>query len=144
MLKGFDSRLVRISGKAKDELRQAFLACWQSCKAYARSMAFAVLSADVRAIAALVRSSLSKLERAWRMVVRDPEIRGSEPVIRGTRVPVYLIPDVFAPAAGGAEIISGYHTLKRENLEFVRIYARAYPRRGRPPKHRWHTNEAAA
>ena len=35
------------------------------------------------------------LERAADVVVSDPEIRGGEPVIRGTRIPVYLIADLM-------------------------------------------------
>jgi len=141
-IKGFDPRLVKLTGKAKDELRRSILACWQ--KTGARSMSFAGLVVDFRAIAAQVRASLSKLERARRMVVRDPEVRGGDPVVRGTRIPVYLISDMLEQGAGEEEILSGYPALKRENLDLARIYARAYPRRGRPPKHPWHANEAAA
>lgn len=143
-IKGFDPRLVKLTGKAKDDLRRSILACWQSGKTEARSMSFAGLVVDFRAIAAQVRASLSKLDRARRMVVRDPEIRGGEPVIRGTRISVYLIADMLAQGASEEEILSGYSTLKRADLELVRIHARAYPRRGRPPKHPWHHGEAAA
>ncbi len=144
MIKGFDPRLVKLTGRAKEELRRSILACWQSGRTALRSLSFAGLVVDFRAIAAQVRTSLSRLERARRMVVRDPEIRGGEPVIRGTRIPVYLISDLLDQGAGEEEILSGYPTLKRENLDLARIYARAYPRRGRPPKHPWHANEAAA
>ncbi|HWN57797.1 MAG TPA: DUF433 domain-containing protein, partial [Methylomirabilota bacterium] len=82
--------------------------------------------------------------RARRMVVRDSEVRGGEPVIRGTRIPVYLVADLIEQGAGEQEILSGYPTLKRENRELARLYAMAYPRRGRPPKHPWHMDEAVA
>lgn len=143
-IKGLDPRLVKLTGKAKDELRRSILARWQSGKVGTRGVSFAGLLVDYLAIAAQVRSSLSKLERARRMVVRDPEIRGGEPVIRGTRIPVYAIADMLEEQASEQEILSGYPTLKRENLELARIYVRAYPRRGRPPKHPWHVDEAVA
>ncbi len=78
------------------------------------------------------------------MVLRDPEILGGEPVIRGTRIPVHLVGDILEQGANEEEILSGYPTLKRENLELAHIYVRAYPRRGRPPKHPWHVDEAVA
>ncbi len=124
-IKGFDPRLVKLTGKAKDELRRSILASWESGKVGSRSVSLGGLVVDFSAVATQVRTSLSKLERARRMVIRDPEIRGGEPVIRG-------------------KILSGYPTLKRENLELARLYAMAYPRRGRPPKHPWHEDEAVA
>src|SRR5229473_3046735 len=139
-IKGFDPGLVRLTAQAKDQLRRAMFTCWQS-KRGGRNMAFAGLSIDVRVVAAQVHANLSKLERARRMVVRDAEIRGGEPVIRGTRIPVYLIADLLEQEADEEEILSGYPTLKREILELARLYAMAYPRRGRPPKHPWHEDE---
>jgi uncharacterized protein (DUF433 family) len=143
-IKGFDPRLVKLTGKAKDALRRSIAARWQSGKVGPRGVSFGGLLVDVSAIAAQVRSSLSKLERARRMVVSDPEILGGVPVIRGTRIPVYLIGDTLEQGASDQEILSGYPTLKRENLDLARIYAMAYPRRGRPPKHPWHVREAVA
>ena len=143
-IKGFDPRLVKLTGKAKDELRRSILASWESGKVGTRSVSFGGLVVDFSAVSSQVRSSLSKLERARRMVVRDSEVRGGEPVIRGTRIPVYLVADLLEQGAGEQEILSGYPTLKRENLELARLYAMAYPRRGRPPKHPWHMDEAVA
>jgi uncharacterized protein (DUF433 family) len=133
-----------LTGKAKDELRRSIQARWQAGKVGARGVSFGGLLVDFSAVAAQVRSSLSKLARARRMVVRDPEIRGGEPVIRETRIPVYLIADMLEQGATEQEIVLGYPTLKPENLELAGIYAKAYPRRGRPPKHPWHVDEAVA
>ena len=143
-MKGFDPRLVKLTGKAKDELRRSILARYESGKVGTRSVSFGGLTLDFSAVSTQVRSSLSKLERARRMVVRDPEIRDGEPVIRGTRIPVYLVADLIEQGADEDEILSGYPTLKRENLELARLYATAYPRRGRPPKHPWHLDKAVA
>jgi uncharacterized protein (DUF433 family) len=138
-LKSFDPRLVKLTGKAKDELRRSILASLESGKVSTRGLSFGGLVVDFSAVAARVRSSLLKLERARQIVVRDPEILGGEPVIRGTRIPVHLIGDMLEQGAHEEEILSGYPTLKRENLELARIYVSAYPKRGRPPKHPWHT-----
>jgi uncharacterized protein (DUF433 family) len=142
-IKGFDPRSVRLTGKAKDELRRAILASWQRVKAGTRGISFAGLVIDFSAIARKVRSSLSKLERARRMVIRDSEILGGEPVIRGTRIPVHLVGDMLEQGASEEEILSGYPSLKRETLELASIYGRAYPKRGRPPKHPWHQQDEA-
>jgi uncharacterized protein (DUF433 family) len=72
------------------------------------------------------------------MVVEDPEIRGGEPCIKGTRIGVYEIADMLDQGASEAEILEGYPSLKRYQLELAKTYAQAYPRRGRPPSHPWH------
>ena len=67
------------------------------------------------------------------MVVEDPEIRGGEPCIRGTRVGVYEIARMLEHGAPEDEILEGYPSLKREQLELAKIYVGAYPRKRRPP-----------
>jgi uncharacterized protein (DUF433 family) len=143
-IKSFDPRLVKLTGKAKDELRRSIFVSWQSGKVRPRGLLFGGLRVDLSAIATQVRSSLTKLQRARRLVVRDPEILGGEPVIRGTRIPIYLIADMLQQGASDEEILSGYPTLKPDTVELARTYAKAYPRRGRPPKHPWHVHEAVA
>jgi len=86
---------------------------------------------------------LAKLARAKTMVVSDPEIRGGEPVIRGTRIGVYEVATMLERGAGEEEILSGYPTLQPEHLALAVIYAKAYPRRGRPPRHPWHRRPVA-
>src|SRR5579863_1958481 len=55
-IKGFDPRSVRLTGKAKDELRRAILVSWQKGKAGTRGVSFAGLVIDFSAIARKVRS----------------------------------------------------------------------------------------
>jgi uncharacterized protein (DUF433 family) len=76
------------------------------------------------------------------MVVCDPEIRGGLPVIKGTRIGVYEVAAMLDQGETEEEFLEGYPTLKREQLELSKMYAAAYPRRGRPPRHPWHTDEA--
>jgi uncharacterized protein (DUF433 family) len=90
-----------------------------------------------------MRGQLGKLTKAKAMVASDPEIRGGEPVIKGTRIGVYEVATMLERGAGKEELLSGYPTLKPEHLELAVIYATAYPRRGRPPRHPWHRSPVA-
>lgn len=73
------------------------------------------------------------IEQARAMVVLDPEILGgSEPVIAGTRVPVF---DVAASAAAGVpvtDILRSYPSLSTEQVELAALYASVERPRGRP------------
>jgi uncharacterized protein (DUF433 family) len=71
------------------------------------------------------------------MVVEDPEIRGGKPCVSGTRIGVYEVAKMLEQGAPEEEILEGYPSLKREHLELAKIFAQAYPRKGRPPRHPW-------
>jgi uncharacterized protein (DUF433 family) len=90
-----------------------------------------------------VTAEIATLATAKAMVVSDPEIRGGEPVIQGTRIGVYEVATMLKRGASKEDILSGYPTLKPEHLELALIYARAYPRRVRPPRHPWHKRPVA-
>lgn len=141
----FDPKLVQLTDQAKDRLRRAIAF---HCKGkYSRKVVlFDGLELDVEPVIAKVRSMAALLERAKKMVVRSPSIRGGEPLIRGTRIGVYEVAAMVEQASEREieEILSGYPTLKREHLELARVYAVAHPRRGRPPKHPWHRMGAEA
>jgi uncharacterized protein (DUF433 family) len=98
---------------------------------------------DLQKARAELRRQLSKLTAAKHMVVTDPEIRGGEPVIKGTRIGVYEVATMLERGATAAEILEGYPTLRPRHLELAVVYAKAYPRRGRPPRHPWHRNPVA-
>ncbi len=69
-----------------------------------------------------------------RFIIRDPETKAGEPIIRGTRLTVRA---VAARLDGGEPIenvIEDYPHLPREAIEAAAIYARTHPRRGRPPR----------
>jgi len=86
---------------------------------------------------------LGSLAKAAAMVVSDPEIRGGEPVIKGTRIGVYEVATMLQRGASKEEILSGYPTLRPEHLDLAVIYAKAYPRRRRLPKHPWRRRPVA-
>jgi uncharacterized protein (DUF433 family) len=79
---------------------------------------------------------ISKLTRARQMVVTDADIRGGEPVIKDTRIPVHMIAELLGNGADESEIEQDYR-LSAEQIELAVLYAKAYPKRGRPPKHPW-------
>jgi hypothetical protein len=51
---------------------------------------------------------------------------------------VYEIAEMLEQGASEDEILEGYPSLKRERLELAKVFAQAYPRKGRPPRHAWH------
>lgn len=77
------------------------------------------------------------LRDAESLVVSDPDIRGGEPVIRGTRVPVYLIADLVRQGAGLKELLEDYPSLSASHVRSALAYAQTHPKRGRPKKAPW-------
>lgn len=84
-----------------------------------------------------VETGLRRLSEATRMVESDPELMRGAPVYRGTRIPVHAIADMLSQRATVAEILEGYPALTRENIELAPMYAKAFPRRGRPIVRSW-------
>jgi uncharacterized protein (DUF433 family) len=72
-------------------------------------------------------------------VVSDPEIRGGEPVVRGTRIPVHLLQDLMAQGATHDELLADYPSLDDQRLRLALVYAKNHPRAGRPRKRPWQT-----
>lgn len=87
-------------------------------------------------------SGLRKLRRSREMIMSSPDVMGGEPIIKGTRIPVVLISEMMASGTSVEDILDGYPSLSREQVELAVIYAKAYPRRGRPPKRSWHKQGA--
>ena len=56
-------------------------------------------------------------------IVRDPQICGGEPVIKGTRVTVRTILSSLAEGATVEEILEEFPTLKKENIQAVIAFA---------------------
>lgn len=84
-----------------------------------------------------MESALRRLAQAERMIVSDPDIMKGTPVFRGTRIPVRAIAEVLAQGATLGEILEGYPALTREAVELAPVYAKAFPRRGRPAARPW-------
>lgn len=138
--KSLDTRLVQLTNAGKDKLHEAIVAYCRSKKAPRKELPLfgGRLSLDLKSVLEEVRSKMEKLKQVKGMVVEDPDIRGGEPCIRGTRVGVYEVASMLEQGASEEEILEGYPSLRRRQLELARIFAQAYPRKGRPPRHPWH------
>jgi uncharacterized protein (DUF433 family) len=53
----------------------------------------------------------------------NPKILGGKPVIKGTRVPVYLILELLSAGYDFKRIIEAYPTLKEEDIKAAVEYA---------------------
>ena len=53
----------------------------------------------------------------------NPKILGGKPVIRGTRIPVYLILELLSAGYDFKRIIEAYPTLKEEDIRAAVEYA---------------------
>jgi uncharacterized protein (DUF433 family) len=56
-------------------------------------------------------------------VTRNPQILRGKPIIRGTRVPVYLIVDFVAHGMTPAQIVEDYPDLTLEDVEAALAFA---------------------
>lgn len=65
---------------------------------------------------------LTEIQVAAR-VTRNPQILSGKPIIRGTRVPVYLIVDFVNNGATPAEIVEDYPDLTLEDVEAALAFA---------------------
>lgn len=83
------------------------------------------------------RTRWRALQNAKKMIVSDQRIRGGEPVIRNTRVPVYLIADLIKQGAGLDEILEDYPSLNASKVRSAIAYVETHPKRGRPKKVPW-------
>ena len=138
--KGLDTRLVQLTREGKDKLHDEIIVYWRSGKPAKKELPVfgGRLLLDLKLVLKEVRSRLKRLEQAGAMVFEDAEIRGGVPCIRGTRIGVYEVASMLEQGAAEEEILEGYPSLKREQLELAKIFAQAYPRKGRPPRHPWH------
>jgi len=84
-----------------------------------------------------VKQELGRLRTAQDMVVSDPEIMRGTPVFKGTRIPVDLVAEMTAQGATIEEILEGYPSLGRKQVELAPLYVTAFPRRGRPAQRPW-------
>ena len=63
------------------------------------------------------------MEELLDRIVVDPDILVGKPVIKGTRVPVYLIVELVAAGLTTKQIIKEYPQLKEEDIKAALLYA---------------------
>lgn len=129
-----DARLKRILYERINELRRG--PC--SVKADELRINHFLAIRGLRKLVDELRARVEKLEKARSMVHSNPSIKGGDPVIKGTRIPVHLVARMLEQGASPSEIRENYPTLDEERIELAQFYSQANPRPGRPPKHPWH------
>ena len=86
--------------------------------------------------AAIVRDARRYAERRGEYIETDDEVKGGEPVIRGTRLTARA---VLARLAGGdsvSDLAADYPDVDPDAFVVAALYARTHPARGRPPRPR--------
>lgn len=96
---------------------------------------------DITGSVAEIRARLDALARIKSLVEENPEIRGGEPVFRGTRIPVEMIASFVQQGVPAEEILEDYPALTEESLGAATRYVELYPRRGRPRQAPWRAQE---
>lgn len=94
-----------------------------------------VLELRLGQVAEQITDTWKRFETWKQKLVTDPGVLGGEPVFPDTRLAVRHIGGL---AAQGAleEIREDYPALTEDDIEFARLYALAYPKRGRPRRRR--------
>jgi uncharacterized protein (DUF433 family) len=118
----------------RQQLRSYFMELTERLK---QPVKVASISVDVAGVWEQLTERLADAVAAQLVVVSDPEIRGGEPVVRGTRIPVYLLEELVEQGATPEELLSDYPSLDAQRLERALLYARLHPRSGRPKKRPW-------
>lgn len=124
-----------LSAKGKRVLRQQLDALRAS--PYPGGVTMGGLELNIGRDIEAVLERLGQVERARAFVVSDPEVRAGEPVVRDTRIPVFMLVELVEQGATREELLEDYPSLTPESLEAALLHARLYPRRGRPRKAPW-------
>ena len=90
------------------------------------------VSVDVRSMKDEVQEGLSRLARAREMITADDAVLSGTPCVRGTRIPAHDLAEMLANGDDMGAIRDTWPVLTEEQIESAALYARAYPRRGRP------------
>jgi len=63
------------------------------------------------------------MEEVMDRITIDQEVLGGKPVIKGTRIPVYLIVELLGNGLTEKEVLWEYPTLKKEDIRAALLYA---------------------
>jgi uncharacterized protein (DUF433 family) len=63
------------------------------------------------------------MEEVMERIVIDQEVLAGKPVIKGTRIPVYLIIELLGNGLTEKEVLRQYPTLKKEDIKAALLYA---------------------
>lgn len=101
------------------------------------ALAGGAVRVDITEACVRVLERWNALRTANELVISDPDIRGGEPVIRGTRIPLYLIAELVQQGVPMGEIAEDFPALSAGQIQAALAYALTRPRRGRPRKAPW-------
>lgn len=90
------------------------------------------VSVDVEPMRGTIQRGIAKLQQAREEIVSDPGVLTGTPCIRGTRIPAHDIAEMLANGDSIESILDDFPWISRWQIELAAVYARAYPRRGRP------------
>jgi uncharacterized protein (DUF433 family) len=79
----------------------------------------------------VIAAGMRRMFMAISHVKSDPKILSGEPCLVGTRLSVYTIVGLY-DHCGGAEVRLAYPEVSEKQLDAARVFAEAFPRRGRP------------
>jgi uncharacterized protein (DUF433 family) len=63
------------------------------------------------------------MEEVMDRIVIDQEVMAGKPVIKGTRIPVYLIIELLGNGLTEKEVLRQYPSLKEEDIKAALLYA---------------------
>lgn len=90
------------------------------------------VSVDLRAMKRQILQGLADLETARKTIAIDKEVLGGAPCFKGTRIAVHDIAEMLANSNDVSAVLAAYPTLNDRQVAAAEMYAKAYPRRGRP------------
>lgn len=90
------------------------------------------LRLSVEKILEPILETMAEVALSRSVVIRDAEIRGGEPIVRGTRIPVYMLAELHAQGVTDEVLLSEYESLTPDLLQQALLYAELHPRAGRP------------
>lgn len=128
---------LKTNQSAKEALHAALRDSWPNVEDKLKLTS--LLYIDTEAPAKVIEESILRLKEVRTLVVEDPEIRGGEPVFRGTRVPVHQVANERMAGISVGDLLEEYPALNARQIELAPIYAAAHPKEGRPHKKKpWH------
>lgn len=90
------------------------------------------VTVDLAGLRDRVLARQAQLTRAKERIVSDPQVMNGVPCFAGTRIPAHDVADLVSNNVPPSEILEDFPSLSVEDLDLAPIYAKAYPRRGRP------------
>ena len=128
---------LRTNQSIKEALHAALRESWPNIEDKLKLTA--LLYIDTVAPAKVIEESILQLKEVRTMVVEDPEIRGGEPVFKGTRIPVHQVANERMAGISVGDLREEYPALNARQIELASVYAAAHPKEGRPHKKKpWH------